>query len=90
MLPGYCSSNADVNARIYDGTCTGQTLLHLVVRYNLNRNEVVHMLLEHRANVAAEDNQYRTALHVESDLDHDNGTVEVVRRTRPSYNNIIE
>jgi ankyrin repeat protein len=86
FIPNICQSlpdvarllvehGANVNARISDGACPGQTPLHLVARYN--RIEVVQVVLEHGADVAAEDNQGRTPLHMASGWN--NGTVEVAR-----------
>jgi hypothetical protein len=72
--PVIARARCRVIARIFDA-CPGQTPLHLLARHN--RIEVLHVLLEHGANVAAEDNQCRTPLHVASSSN--NRTVEVAR-----------
>jgi len=63
---------ADVNSRTSDYDY-GQTPLHIVVKNN--RIEVLHVLLEHGANVAAKDNHGRTPLHLVAER----GSVDVAR-----------
>ena len=53
--------DADVNARTSRGFYSGQTPLHEAAQNN--RIEVIHVLLEHGANAAAEDDQGRTPLN---------------------------
>lgn len=71
---------ADVNARTSRGVDPGQTPLHILPcndsimpRYNMT--EVVHVLLKHGANVAAEDDQGRTPLNVVAE----SGDVDIAR-----------
>ena len=80
---------ADVNARTEQGNhdLEGGTPLHTAADYG--RVEVVRVLLEHGANVGAEDNKGRTPLHdaaeyriiknLEKVEDYASGKVEVVR-----------
>src|SRR6266436_9903880 len=64
---------ADLSARCSGDISTGRTPLHIMSRYNMiasrhNLIEVVHVLLEHGANVAAEDDEGRIPSNTAGEL----------------------